>query len=198
MSHAVDVEGVAKAGEVDVPDVRRAGDDGDVAKLLNEEVAEALGDGEQQHWVGPVVRAVAGILCLGLGAKWLVSGSLQALEPFALSEAAIGLTIVALGTSVPEIGTSIIAARQGHGDLAVGNAIGSSVFNLLGVLGVTACIKPLTAYDVTLIDGAILIAVSLAGLVLIARPDGIGRFQGGVMVTAYTLYLFTAVAFQAP
>jgi cation:H+ antiporter len=177
--------------------LRRASEDGKMEEFLSGEVAEALGQ-HQQKWIGPAFRTLGGIIFLGLGAKWLVSGSLQALEPFALSEAAIGLTIVALGTSVPEIGTSIIAARQGHGDLAVGNAIGSSVFNLLGVLGVTACIKPLTAYDVTLIDGAILIAVSFAGLVLIARPDGIGRFQGGVMVTAYTLYLFTAVAFQAP
>ena len=175
--------------------LHRAAEVSEIEHLLTEEVAEALGE-EKQHWVGPAARAVAGIFFLGLGATWLVHGSLQALEPFDLTEAAIGLTIVALGTSVPEIGTSIIAARKGHGDLAVGNAIGSSVFNLLGVLGLTASIKPLDAYDVSLLDGAILIAVSLAGLVLIARPGGIGRFQGGVMVTAYTLYLFAAIAYQ--
>ena len=175
--------------------LRRAAEVGEIEDLLTGEVAEALGEGKQ-HWVAPAARAVGGIFFLGLGATWLVHGSLQALEPFALSEAAIGLTIVALGTSVPEIGTSIIAARKGHGDLAVGNAIGSSVFNLLGVLGVTASIQPLAADDVTLLDGVILIAVSLAGLVLIARPGGIGRLQGGVMVTAYTLYLVAAVAYQ--
>ena len=139
---------------------------------------------------------MGGIFWLALGAKWLVSGSLQALEPFALSEAAIGLTIVALGTSVPEIGTSIIAARKGHGDLAVGNAIGSSVFNLLGVLGLTASITPLAAYDVNWIDGIILIAASLAGLVMVARPNGIGRVQGGLLVTAYALYLVTTIVYQ--
>jgi len=175
--------------------LHRAGEVVEIGEYLTGEVAEAVGDGKQ-HWVAPVARALGGIICLGLGATWLVHGSLQALEPLHLSEAAIGLTIVALGTSVPEIGTSIIAARKGHGDLAVGNAIGSSVFNLLGVLGLTASIKPLVAYDVTIMDGLILIAVSFAGLVLLARPTGIGRVQGIVLVTAYTLYLVAAISFQ--
>ncbi len=174
---------------------RRVSSDSEIEEFLTDEVAGAIGE-DRQNWLKPVSRALGGIFFLGLGATWLVHGSLQALEPFNLSEAAIGLTIVALGTSVPEIGTSIIAARKGHGDLAVGNAIGSSVFNLLGVLGLTASIKPLTAMDVTLIDGLILIAVSIAGLVLIARPEGIGRVQGGVLVSAYTLYIVAAIIFQ--
>jgi cation:H+ antiporter len=176
--------------------LRRAGEVVEIEEFLTGEVTEAIGD-RKQHWVAPAVRALGGIFFLGMGATWLVHGSLQALEPLALSEATIGLTIVALGTSVPEIGTSIIAARKGHGDLAVGNAIGSSVFNLLGVLGLTASIKPLLAYDVTIIDGAILIAVSFAGLVLIARPSGIGRLQGAVLVGTYTLYLVAAVVYQS-
>jgi len=147
----------------------------------------------KERWAVTLARATFGIFCLGLGAKWLVDGSLATLEPFHLSEAAIGISVVALGTSVPEIGTSIIAAQKGHGDLAVGNAIGSSVFNLLGVLGITASIRPLAATDVDLIDGAILIASSLAGLVLIARPGGIGRLQGGILVLTYAVYLFCAV-----
>ena len=114
-----------------------------------------------------------------------------------LTEASIGITVVALGTSVPEIGTSLIAAKKGHADLAVGNAIGSSVFNLLGVLGATASIAPLAAHDVNLYDGAILIAVSFTGLVLVARPNGIGKLQGGILVGAYLLYLFNALAVNA-
>ena len=101
--------------------LRRAAEDSEVEELLAGEVAEVMGE-HSEHWIGPVLRAFLGIFCLALGAKWLVEGSLQALEPLQLSEAAIGLTIVALGTSVPEIGTSIIAARRGHGDLAVGRA----------------------------------------------------------------------------
>lgn len=171
--------------------LRRASDNEVLGEQLSEEVAEAMG--ESENWIGPMARAIGGILCLGLGAKWLVDGSIQTLEPFHLSEAAIGITVVALGTSVPEIGTSIIAAQKGHGDLAVGNAIGSSVFNLLGVLGVTASIRPLAANDVSLMDGAILIATSLIGMVLIARPSGIGRTRGAILVGAYTLYLISAL-----
>jgi cation:H+ antiporter len=173
---------------------RRVATDREIEEFLTEEVAEALGH-DGHGWYKTVFRAFGGVFFLGLGATWLVSGSLQALAPLNLSEAAIGLTIVALGTSVPEIGTSIIAARKGHGDLAVGNAIGSSVFNLLGVLGLTASIKPLAAIDVSLIDGLILIAVSFAGMVLIARPNGIGRVQGGVLISAYTLYVGAAILF---
>ena len=175
--------------------IRRAADDADVEKFLVDDLSETIGH-DQVHWVGPVVRAFAGIVCLGLGAKWLVDGSLQALEPLHLSEAAIGVSVVALGTSVPEIGTSIIAARKGHGDLAVGNAIGSSVFNLLGVLGFTATLHPLAATDVDLVDGVILVVTSLVGLVLVARPNGIGRIHGGVLVAAYGLYLVAAVGSQ--
>lgn len=175
--------------------LRRAAEDHQMQEFLTEEVAEALGV-DRGNWFKPAARTFGGIFLLGLGAKWLVDGSLQALARFELSEAAIGLTIVALGTSVPEIGTSIIAARKGHGDLAVGNAIGSSVFNLLGVLGLTACIKPLVATDVTVMDGLVLIFVSFAGLALFVRPAGIGRVQGGVLVTAYSLYIGAALLFQ--
>lgn len=172
--------------------LRRAAEDEAVGEMISEEVAETLGDAPDP-WTRTMLRAIGGVLCLGLGAKWLVAGSLQTLEPFQLSEAAIGITVVALGTSVPEIGTSIIAARKGHGDLAVGNAIGSSVFNLLGVLGLTATIKPLVATDVEPLDGAIMIAACLIGLVLIARPEGVTRLQGFALVTTYSLYLVAAV-----
>ena len=172
--------------------LRRAGVDDDLGELFSEEVAETLGGKGEKGYL-PVGRALLSIAFLGLGAKWLVDGSLQALAPYELSEAAIGITVVALGTSVPEIGTSIIAAQKGHGDLAVGNAIGSSVFNLLGVLGVTGAIRALPANDVDFMDGAILIASSLAGLVLVARPGGIGRIQGGVLVATYLLYLASEI-----
>lgn len=172
--------------------LRRAAVDDDISEFLSEEVAETLG-GEGEKGYLYVGRALLSIAFLGLGAKWLVDGSLQALAPYELSEAAIGITVVALGTSVPEIGTSIIAAQKGHGDLAVGNAIGSSVFNLLGVLGVTGAIRALPANDVDVMDGAILIASSLAGLVLVARPSGIGRIQGGVLVATYLLYLASEI-----
>jgi cation:H+ antiporter len=171
--------------------LRRAAVDEHKGDLLREEVEEAIGGGGS-GWGVTLLRAAGGVLCLGIGAKWLVDGSLDALAPLQLSEAAIGVTVVALGTSVPEIGTSMIAARKGHADLAVGNAIGSSVFNLLGVLGITASIRPMAATDVGLMDGIVLVATSLAGLVLVARREGIGRTQGWLLVTTYGLYVASA------
>ena len=173
--------------------LRRAVTDENLEALLAEEVAEVMGEGDDIHWVKPALRAVGGVICLGLGAKWLVDGALQTLEPFDLSEAAIGVTIVALGTSVPEIGTSMIAAKKGHGDLAVGNAIGSSVFNVLGVLGFTAAIRPIAATDVSLLDGAIMMAATLVGLVLVIPRTGINRVQGGILVAAYATYIVAAL-----
>lgn len=173
--------------------LRRAAEDEEIGEIIGEEVAEVLAE-KDQHWVLPIGRAVLGVAFLGLGAKWLVTGSLQTLAPFELSQAAIGITVVALGTSVPEIGTSIIAAQKGHGDLAVGNAIGSSVFNLLGVLGATASINPLSASDVDLMDGGILILTSLAGLVLVARPEGVGRTQGIILIATYVLYVANEIS----
>ncbi|MBW1885048.1 MAG: calcium/sodium antiporter, partial [Deltaproteobacteria bacterium] len=151
--------------------LRRAAEHKNVEEFIKDEVAGAL-EKHERHWTGlagRAGRAIVGIFFLALGARWLVMGSLRALEPFGLSEAAIGVTVVALGTSVPEIGTSIIAAHKGQGDLAVGNAIGSSVFNLLGVLGLTAIVRPLAANEVDLLDGAILMVTSLVGMVMIAR-----------------------------
>ncbi len=175
--------------------LRRAAEHKHVEEFIKEEVAGAI-EKHERHWTGLAGRAILGIFFLALGAKWLVDGSLRALEPFGLSEAAIGVTIVALGTSVPEIGTSIIAAHKGHGDLAVGNAIGSSVFNLLGVLGLTAIVRPLAANEVSLLDGAILMVTSLVGMVMIARPNGIGRVHGGILIVAYSLYLIAAVGYR--
>ena len=90
------------------------------------------------------------------------------------------------------LGWNATSTRQGQADLAVGNAVGSSVFNVLGVLGLTASLRPVAAHDVDPLDGVILIAVSLAGLVLVARAGGIGRVQGAILVMAYTLYVVTA------
>jgi cation:H+ antiporter len=171
--------------------LRRAAVDDQVSDFLREEVEGAMGDG-QSGWGGTLLRALGGVACLAIGAKWLVDGSLQVLAPFALSEAAIGVTVVALGTSVPEIGTSMIAAKKGHADLGVGNAIGSSVFNILGVLGITAVIRPLEAADVGIVDGVLLVATSCAGLVLVARQGGIGRPQGALLVVTYALYVISA------
>jgi len=134
-----------------------------------------------------------GFVALLFGAQFLVDGAVSVARGFGVSEAFIGLTIVAIGTSLPELATSVIAAFRHQSDIAIGNVIGSNIFNVLGVLGVTALIAPISVSGRFLsFDLPILIGVScvLAG-VLLTRPQ-IGRGIGVLMLLGYAAYLYAA------
>ncbi len=134
-----------------------------------------------------------GFVALLFGAQFLVDGAVSVARGFGVSEAFIGLTIVAIGTSLPELATSLIAAFRHQSDIAIGNVIGSNIFNVLGVLGVTALIAPISVSGRFLsFDLPILIGVScvLAG-VLLTRPQ-IGRGIGVLMLLGYAAYLYAA------
>lgn len=134
-----------------------------------------------------------GFLALLFGAQFLVEGSVSVARDFGVSEAFIGLTIVAIGTSLPELATSLIAAFRRQSDIAIGNILGSNIFNVLGILGVTAVISPIPiAARFLTFDLPIMLAVSfvLAGL-LLARPQ-IGRGVGAVMLLSYAIYVLAA------
>ncbi|GHE92302.1 sodium:calcium antiporter [Aliiroseovarius zhejiangensis] len=137
---------------------------------------------------------LGGLAVLLLGARFLVDGAASIARGFGVSEAFIGLTIVAIGTSLPEMTTSVIAAMRRQSDIAIGNVIGSNIFNLLGILGVTAMITPIPlARRFASFDLPILIAVtaSLAAALLL-RPR-LGRWLGVVMLTGYAAYVVTAL-----
>jgi cation:H+ antiporter len=134
-----------------------------------------------------------GLSALLFGAQFLVDGAVSVARGFGVSEAFIGLTIVAVGTSLPELATSLIAALRRQSDIAIGNIIGSNIFNVLGILGVTALIAPIpVAGRFLTFDLPIMIGVSLilAGL-LLTRPQ-IGRGVGAVMLLGYAVYVFVA------
>ncbi len=140
-----------------------------------------------------LVWVVGGLVLLMVGARFLVDGAVAIARDFGLSEAFIGLTIVAVGTSLPELATSLIAALRKQSEIAIGNIIGSNIFNILGILGLTAVITPVpVASRFLMFDLPILIAVStiLTGLLLL-RPR-IGRGIGLVFVLAYALYIWAA------
>jgi cation:H+ antiporter len=90
-----------------------------------------------------VIMMVAGILGLAYGGKWVVDGAVMVASEFGVSEALIGLTVVAVGTSLPELATSAVAAYRKNADIAIGNVVGSNIFNVFWVLGISAAIKPL-------------------------------------------------------
>ncbi|NNL35231.1 MAG: calcium/sodium antiporter [Silicimonas sp.] len=141
------------------------------------------------------VLALGGLIVLIVGARFLVTGAIGVSERAGLSEALIGLTIVAIGTSLPELVTSVIAVRRGQGDVAFGNIIGSNIFNILGILGVTAAVRPLAVPDeIARLDIWVMTAAALA-LVLLARSGWrVSRAEGGAMLAAYALYLGVLIA----
>lgn len=131
-----------------------------------------------------------GLLVTILGARFLVSGSVLAAQAIGLSEAVIGLTIVAIGTSMPELVTSIIAVRKGQGDVAVGNVLGSSIFNILGILGVTAIVQPMPVPpEIAQLDVWVMMAAALLLFTFARTSWRLARWEGGVLVSIYGLYM---------
>jgi cation:H+ antiporter len=137
-----------------------------------------------------VVFAVAGLAILILGAKLLVGGAVNVASTLGVSDAVIGLTIVAVGTSLPELFTSVMAALRGKSAIALGNVVGSNIYNTLGILGATAAIHPLTApREIVWFDNWVMLAATLA-MVWFARTQArISRAEGAVMMLAYALYI---------
>ncbi|MBQ8802959.1 MAG: calcium/sodium antiporter [Tyzzerella sp.] len=132
-----------------------------------------------------IVLGLAGIV---IGGDLSVEGAKEIARAFGLSEALIGLTIVAIGTSLPELVTSIVAARKGESDIAVGNVVGSNIFNIFFILGTSAAILPMNVSTTYVFDIAILIAIAVVSYIVIAKTKKVSRMTGIVMVAAYVIY----------
>ena len=126
-----------------------------------------------------------GLVLIIAGGKAVVFGAQNIARFFGMSETLIGLTIVAIGTSLPELVTSIVAARKGEVSLAVGNVLGSNIFNLLFILGLSAAIVPVSVNVASVYDMLILIFVSALSWIFSITKRQIGRFEGAVMVLLY-------------
>ena len=144
----------------------------------------------------PMGKAIL-IMLIGLagivfGGDLSVEGAKEIARAFGLGEALIGLTIVAFGTSLPELVTSVIAARKGESDIAVGNVIGSNIFNIFLILGTSAAISPMTVSSTYLYDMLVLIAIMVLTYIPVAKTQKVSRGMGITMVVsylAYTVYL---------
>lgn len=150
---------------------------------------------------GPPMRpAVAiGLFVLGLaltllGARALVLGGIGLAEALGVSQTVIGVTVVAVGTSLPELVTSVIAARKGQSGLALGNVIGSNIFNVLGILGVTALVTPIPVPPAMMgLHIWTMLAASAALIVLAASRGQVGRVAGAAGLAAYAVYIGLSV-----
>ena len=143
---------------------------------------------QQKPWLS-VLYIVFGLAGLVFGSNLFVDSASAVAYSLGISEAVVGLTIVAGGTSLPELATSVVAARKGQSAIAIGNVIGSNVFNILLILGMTATISPLEIEGITTIDMAVmLLSVSLVWLFSFTRFT-VERWEGAVLVVGYLVYL---------
>ena len=136
-----------------------------------------------------IALIVMGTGALVLGGRAFVNGGVRMAYALHVSPAVIGLTVVALGTSLPELVTSTVAVVKGHPDIAVGNAIGSSLFNVLGILGIASIVHPLHLGDVQAQDLGAMIGISVLLLVLIRTKFDLNRWEGGILLASYIGYL---------
>lgn len=133
---------------------------------------------------------VGGLLGLVFGGQLIVTGAVAIARGYGISEAIIGLTLVAIGTSIPELATSVVAALRGKADLAVGNVIGSNIFNIFFILGLSSSVAPISLGSISLVDFGVCILATLLVFVctFIARPRILFRLEGGILLSVYVLY----------
>ena len=136
-----------------------------------------------------VLLLLSGLILLVLGASFFEKGGIGLAKSFGVSEAVIGLTLLAFGTSLPELATSLVACIKNEGDIIAGNAIGSSIFNILAILGITAMFKPLLVNDINLIDYSIMIGVVILCWLFVFKKMNLNRIKGGLFLCLYAGYI---------
>ncbi|OAB62199.1 hypothetical protein AY599_25640 [Leptolyngbya valderiana BDU 20041] len=165
----------------------------DAETKLGEAMAEEVEPG--RSLVLGIIGSIAGLVLLVGGAKMLVDASVEIARAAGLSELVIGLTIVAVGTSLPELVTSVVAALKGHAELALGNVLGSNIFNLLGILGLATVITPQGIAPQTLwLDTPLMLGLVLALAVIASTGKRISRGEGAVLVCLWVVYVGVLLA----
>lgn len=158
---------------------------------FDEAAAAAAEDKSANNLPLQLLLIVAGLGLLVLGANWLVDAAVIIALAFGVSELVIGLTVIAVGTSLPEVATSIVAALRGERDIAVGNVVGSNIFNIMAVLGLASIVAPggIPVRDaVQQFDFPVMIAVTLACLPIFFTGHLIARWEGGLFLAYYIFY----------
>lgn len=132
---------------------------------------------------------LGGLLILIAGAKFFQMGGVGIAKRAGVSDAVIGLTLLAFGTSLPELATSIVACLKRQGDIIAGNAVGSSVFNVLAILGITVLVKPMLVSQIELTDLLVMLISVIAVIPLMITGKRLSRIEGGIMLAVYVAYV---------
>lgn len=140
-----------------------------------------------------VIFTLVGVAGIVVGGDLVVDAATDIAKAFGLSDVIIGLTILAVGTSLPELVTSLVATRKGENDLAMGNVIGSNIFNILGVAGISGAISPYSVGNLSIIDLCLFIGFSVIVYIVVRMRNKIERLPGILMVLMYAAYMVYAV-----
>lgn len=162
-------------------------------ELAKEERAAVVKPG---LWVS-IGFTLGGLGVLVVGSHFFVSGAVSLAESWGMSQTVIGLTIVAVGTSMPELATSMVAAIRKHGDVAVGNIVGSNIFNVVGILGFCAMLNPIHAPDISRVDLTVMLVIAVALLPLCKSGGKISRTEGAFLLAGYVGYTWWLIAQNA-
>jgi cation:H+ antiporter len=164
-------------------------------EALRDEYAREFGKGQTKSTLLQVLFVIVGLGMLVLGSRWLVQGAVALARSIGVDDLVIGLTIIAAGTSLPEVATSLLAAFKGERDIAVGNAVGSNIFNIFSVIGLAGALSPsgISVAPAALnFDIPVMTAIALASLPIFVTGNCISRWEGWLFLlyyAAYTAYL---------
>lgn len=156
--------------------------------VRNRETAAKDDDEKPMSAVKSVVFIILGLAAVVAGGQLVVSSARKIALAMGMSETLIGLTIVAIGTSLPELVTSVVAARKGYSDIAIGNVVGSSIFNLTFVMGMSSLANPIGVVPNTVIDALTMLGVNALGFVFCITKRRFERWEGIALVCIYALY----------
>lgn len=164
-------------------------------------ISKAVGDQadevevKKMGYLKASVFIIAGLAGLTVGGKWIVDGAVKIAELFNVSQSLIGLTVVAVGTSLPELATSAMAAYKKHPDIAIGNVVGSNIFNIFWILGLSSVIRPLPFNESSDLDILMTVFASflLFAIMFIGKKHTVERWQGGAMIAIYIGYIVLLV-----
>jgi len=167
-----------------------------IKKMDNKEVIkefeESIPKSPYKIWQS-IIFILTGLALLLLGSNLFVDGAVAVAENFGVSQAVIGLTIIALGTSLPELTTSVVASFKNENDIAIGNAVGSNVFNILSILGVSSLVRPIADTGVTMVDLSIMMFFAILILPLSRSKFTLRRWEGALLFCGYIAYMIYLV-----
>ena len=166
-------------------DARKRGEISEKEREMNEEMSEM----EDLPIWKCILYIVGGAIAIKYGGDWVVDSASTIATSFGISATLVGLTICSVGTSLPELVTSIVAARKNELDMAIGNVVGSNVFNILMVLGIAATVSPIAFLTENIIDIVVLLVFSLVTWIICMSKKKLGKKEGILMLTLYVIYL---------